>query len=988
MTRRFSIISYVLLVLLSVRVRALAQVYPFRTYTTQNGLISNTINDMFQDSRGYLWIATFDGLSLYDGNSFTNYTSLDGLAHHLPWCVTESRRVPGTLFIGTNGGGISQFTDGRFSTIRLGPNREENEVSDVVEDYHGSLWCLTNAGLVVLADSVPTRLQLQNTYASRSLALASDSIVWIAENNTLYRFASPHRLLSRVSVPLRGGAVVNSLYADRQGNVWVAGSDSSIFVYRDTIPLLRRRLSEGMPGQMLIDRQNNVWMAVSHRGVLRIARSQVAGGAFEHLTTANGLHSNDVTALLLDREENLWFGSFDSGVALLTERGVLRFVEPKPSGTGLGIDSRNRTWTATESAVMECWNDGTHWRTAVHPVAPMGTTIRSMMLDRTDRLWVVLTDNSIRAYEMNAGTSSSASRLKPQMTLRAGIHFPKAAPFLCFVDRNGFLWYTIEPRSVGIINLNHTPQFEKLLTYPDQIPVPAIRAVYQDARGNMWFGGFAEGLAMLPRGDWQKERMRKLKTADGLPDDGVRSIAEDDSGRLWVGTRYGGLAIYDGSRFRTFTARDGLLSNAIWSVARGIGDTMWLGTSLGLMHIESREPYRTKWNQELIRNDTRLVRVDRNGRVWSVEGGVLTLYEPLKHTVNAVPPPIHLSQVTLNGKPVPVQHPLELSHDQNNITLQFIGVSFKGGVRYRYRLKGAAEAWSAPSPQREVSYAALSPGSYTFEVLAVNHDGIESTSPASLSFTILPPFWRRAWFLLVAGLLLAGAFGGVVRYVSTQKLKRRVQELETERAVRVERERTRERIARDLHDDVASTLGSVVIYAESLKRQAQTEAETAHLAERISELSQQAQDAIGDIVWSTSPQHDSLADVITRIKDIVAAVCTACNISYTITVEGTLPALPLPEEVRKNLFLILKESLNNIVKHAQASAVSLLVEVSNDLLRVVLADNGKGYDPSKPPSHGHGLRNMRARAQAIGATLDVRSEVGGGTSIDLRYRMT
>lgn len=968
-------------------VRGVAQVYPLRTYTTQNGLISNTINDLFQDSRGYLWIATFDGLSVFDGSSFKSYTSLDGLAHHLPWCVTESKRSPGTLFVGTNGGGISRFRDGRFSTIRLGTGHEENEVNDIVEDYNGSLWCITTSGVVVVTDTVPAKLSLPVPYGSHSLALGSDSVVWVGENNTLYRFSPARRMLSRVTVPLRGNAVIYGLYADRQGNVWVSGSDSSISVYNETRVVLRRRISEGMPGQMLIDREDNVWIAVSHNGVVRFPRSHLTHGRFEHLTVANGLHSNDITALLLDREENMWFGSYDRGIALLAERSVLRFADHKLTGTGLEIDSRNRAWAAAESAVMEYWNDGTAWHTAVHSVAPSGTTIRSMTLDRADCLWFVLTDNSIRAFEIEAGTSSSASRLKPQITLRAGVDFPKAAPFLCFVDRSGLLWYTIEPRGVGIVNLQHTPKFEKQLSYPDEIPVGAVRAIYQDARGNMWFGSFGEGLAMLPRGDWRKERMKKLTASDGLPDDGVRSIEEDDSGRLWIGTRYGGVAIYDGNRFQILTARDGLLSNAIWSLSKGTDGRMWLGTSLGLMYTATGANHRTGWNPELVGNDTRRVCVDGTGRVWSIAGGALSLYEPAKHTTNTVPPPIHISQATVNARVVPLQDHLELSHDQNNIVLQFVGVSYRGGVRYRHRLKGVEQDWSLPSPQREVSYAALSPGSYTFEVLAVNNDGIESAGPASVSFTILPPFWRRTWFLAVAGLVLAGAFGGLVRYVSTQNLKRRVQELEKERAVQAERERTRERIARDLHDDVASTLGSVVIYAESLKRHPQTEAETAQLAERISELSQQAQDAMGDIVWSTSPQHDSLADVITRIKDIVAAVCTACNISYTITVDGTLPALPLTEEVRKNLFLILKESLNNIVKHAQASAVSLLVEVNNGMLRVVLADNGKGYDPSKPPVQGHGLRNMHARAEAVGATLEVRSHVGGGTSIDLRYRM-
>ncbi|HXF99335.1 MAG TPA: two-component regulator propeller domain-containing protein [Bacteroidota bacterium] len=961
--------------------------YPFRTYTTQSGLISNTINDLFQDSRGYLWVATFDGLSVFDGSSFKSYTSLDGLAHHLPWCVTESKRLPGTLFIGTNGGGISRFKDERFSTVRLGSGHEENEVNDIVEGFDGSLWCLTTSGVVVVMDTIPIRLSLHAPYASRSLALSNDSVVWVGENKTLYRFSPSRRMLSRHTVPLRGTAVINSLYADRQGNVWVLGSDSSVSLYNDTSLLLRRRISEGMPGQMLIDRQENVWITVSHNGVLRLPRSRLAHGRFDRITVGNGLHSNDITVLLLDREENVWFGSHDKGIAVLTEQSVLRFVDPKPTGVGLEFVGGNRAWAVSESAVMEYWNDSASWHTAVHPVAPSGTTIRSMAYGRTDLLWFVLSDNSIHAYRIKNGSSSRASHLKLQTILRAGVDFPKAWPFLCFVDRSGLLWYTIEPRGVGIIDVRHTPRFEKQLSYPDEIPVAAVRVMYQDAPGNMWFGSFAEGLAMLPRGDWRKERMKKFTTADGLPDNGVRSMAEDDYGRLWIGTRYGGVAIYDGHRFQNLTARDGLLSNAIWSLSRGTGGTMWLGTSLGLMYIASDANHQTGWNPELVGNDTRLVRVDSIGRVWSIAGGLLSIYEPSKHEVNAVPPSIHLVQVTINARPVPLQTHLELAHDQNNIVLQYVGVSFRGGVRYRHRLKGVEQDWSVPSPQREVSYAALSPGSYTFEVLAVNNDGVESAMPASASFTILPPFWRRPWFLVVAGLLFAGAFGGVVRYVSTQKLRQRVQELEKERAVQMEREHTRDRIARDLHDDVASTLGSVVIYSESLKRRLPQHGEASELAGRISALSQEAQDAIGDIVWSTAPQHDTLEELLTRMKDITASVCTARNIMYTIAVDSDIPAVRLRDDVRRNLFLIFKESMNNIIKHSGASTVQLQAEYRDAVLHLVIRDNGKGFDTTAESQRNHGLRNMHKRAEQVGGQFSITSKMGEGTLVEVFCRI-
>lgn len=960
---------------------------PFRNFTTENGLISNTINDLFQDSRGYLWIATFDGLSVYDGSSFKSYTSLHGLAHHLPWCVTESRRSPGTLFIGTNGGGVSQWKDGHFTTLRLGTGREENEVGDIVEDHRGSLWCLTTAGIIVVTDGVPTKLLLQPAHAHRPLAQSSDSILWVGENKTLYRFSPSRKMLSRVTVPLRGNAVINSIYADSQGGVWVSGNDSSLVLYRDTVLIFQKRISQGSPGAMLIDRQGMVWITISHKGVVRIPMSHLPRGEFEHLTTANGLPSDDITAVLTDREEHIWFGSYDKGIAELTERNLLRFTHRMPTGAGLGLDSRDRVWTVTEKEVMECWNDVTGWHTAVHNVVPPGVTIRSMTLDHADRLWCTLSNNSIRSYRIEFHTPTRASTLEHWKTLRAGIHFPNVAPFLSFVDRDSQLWYTAEPSGAGVVNLRGMPKLKKQFVHPGDIPVEAIRAMYQDRRGNLWFGGFADGLAMLPNADWRNAKMQHLTSADGLPDNGVRSITEDASGNVWVGTRYGGLAIYDGKRFQTLSARHGLLSDALWSVARGSDGKMWLGTSFGLMYVDSKNIRRMGWNQELIGAEVRRCLVDRSGRVWSVGSGALTLYDAPKHAMNTVAPPVYLTQVTINGKGAPLQNELELSYDQNNVVLQFVGVSFKRGLRYQYRLRGVEEKWSASSSSREVSYAALSPGSYTFEVIAVNGDGVPSAEPARLSFMILPPIWQRWWFVGVVGLILIAAFGGIVRYVSTQKLQRRVQELEKEQAIQLERERTRERIARDLHDDVASTLGSVVIYTESLKRQVQPEGESAELAERISALSQEAQDAIGDIVWSTAPQHDTLDELLTRMKEVFSATCTARNINYRIEFQEDFPGIRLNDVVRKNLFLIFKESLNNVVKHANATFVTLRAEYRSGVFLLKLRDNGKGFDAVANSPRGHGLRNMHKRAEEIAAQISITSRSGEGTEVDVEFRI-
>jgi signal transduction histidine kinase len=229
---------------------------------------------------------------------------------------------------------------------------------------------------------------------------------------------------------------------------------------------------------------------------------------------------------------------------------------------------------------------------------------------------------------------------------------------------------------------------------------------------------------------------------------------------------------------------------------------------------------------------------------------------------------------------------------------------------------------------------------------------------------------------------------GIVRYVSVRKLQRLVRQLETEKAMLRERERTRERIARDLHDDVASTLGSVVLYSESLRRQVQETSEPGELVRKISLLSLEAQETMDDIVWSTSPQHDTLKELLIRIRDLASGTCTASGMRYAIQIPETMPDRHLSDEVRKSIFLIFKEALNNIFKHAGATTITINVELNEGLFRLVIADDGTGIVPGGSPSRGHGLRNMAKRAAEIGAEFSIAPREGGGTVVSLSRQMT
>jgi signal transduction histidine kinase len=291
---------------------------------------------------------------------------------------------------------------------------------------------------------------------------------------------------------------------------------------------------------------------------------------------------------------------------------------------------------------------------------------------------------------------------------------------------------------------------------------------------------------------------------------------------------------------------------------------------------------------------------------------------------------------------------------------------------YSYRLEPARTDWSEFSTQNDVRFPMLAPGRYKFAVRAMNVRETISSNKAEFAFSIRFPFWQTLWFILLCLAVAASLAYAVHRYRLGQMLK-------------VERMRTR--IAADLHDDIASSLSSVALYSDVIQRQVtDVPAEARELLGRIRDLSRESMENIGLIVWSVDPRRDEVSEVVTFYQRHAVQMCTAANIAFDSSGVDTQRSLPLTPEQRRSVYLILKEDLNNIIRHAACSKVTFRSSIDNRTLHLVLTDDGKGYVMGEK-SCGHGLQNMNSRAAAIHAQLSITSNLGKGTSLDLRLRI-
>jgi signal transduction histidine kinase len=328
---------------------------------------------------------------------------------------------------------------------------------------------------------------------------------------------------------------------------------------------------------------------------------------------------------------------------------------------------------------------------------------------------------------------------------------------------------------------------------------------------------------------------------------------------------------------------------------------------------------------------------------------------------------------------------LELAPGRSQLEIDYFGISFASGesLAFEYRLLGADEAWSDPRPSRSVLFSNLAPGRYEFEVRAVSSGGERSPQPARAVFRVVPPVWRRWWFVALATLV---GLSGIVGFERSRAAYRR--EIARARDERLaELERVRQRIAADLHDEIGSTLTQISILSEVASRHgADADPGLRHPLSTIATSSRELVDAMSDIVWAINPAKDHLSDVTQRMRRLAADTFTASDTSFRLELPPPEREIALGANVRRELFLIFKEAVNNIVKHSGCSEVVIRLAIEGGVLRLELRDNGKGFDPSVP-ADGHGLTSLRHRASTLGGTLTIDSRPGTGTAIILNLPM-
>jgi signal transduction histidine kinase/ligand-binding sensor domain-containing protein len=939
--------------------RPASREYLLRTWQTADGLPSNTVTALLAARDGWLWVGTTSGLARFDGTRFRVFGETHGLPALSITCLAEDAQ--GHLWAGTEGGGAARWDGSRFQAVPTGNDHAGNTVLTLAAHADATLWAGTLAGLLEWRDG-----KFEKRLDGPVVRIApGNGGLWLISANAL-RFWTGGAL-AEVPAELDRSlfSSLSALAAGPDGALWFGGANGYLGKFLDqnvtTLGEGHAVLSSSA-WDLLPARNGDVWVGTSASGLGRIRDR-----ALLHLTTDDGLPANTVRAICEDAEGNVWAGTA-GGLTRLSPRRVEAITTrdglSHNAVLSLAEDSAGTVWIGTNGGGLNQLKDG---RAA--PWAPSfvmeNKSIPALCASAGGVLWAGTSDSGL--FRLSEGTVG-------HFGVSEGLP-ARAVTALCEAPGGGLWLGTLDggPAYFDGTEATVPPPLEPLKGLP-------VTAVLTDAEGAVWFGTAGHGAARL-----SGDSLTRWNRASGLSSDFIRTLRGGADGTVWMGTSNGLVRWRKGALFN-FTAACGLPDAFISQILDDEAGHLWLGTNLGVLRVSHESLESVAAGRSASLNVLMLGTGDGlpslectggyhpaglrlgDGRLCFGTVAGLAVVDPKRFAAASEPPPVVLEEST--ATPLPAgDAPFEV---------KFTALHFTAPerLRFRYRLAGLEPAWTDAGSSRTARYSHLPAGEFRFEVIA-SADGITwSRTPAALPLRVLAPWWRSPWSYGLAGLTALAAVAGSVRLVTRRRLQRRMKALEQQFAL--ERERTR--IARDIHDDLGANLTQIGLLSALGRQQRSDPDAVASRFESISGTTAELVQSLDAIVWAVNPRHDSLESLARYLTRYAGDFCAHSTVRLRLDVPPQLPDAALSSELRHNIFLAVKEALNNALRHAGAEEIHLRLTAAVDHFTVSIADNGRGFTPNVGDA-GEGLLNMHQRLADCGGACDISSAAGRGTTV-------
>lgn len=976
--------------------------FALEQFTADNGLSHESVISVTKDKDGFLWIGTANGLNRFDGISFKVFLNNPD----------QPQTIPGNYVAGT--------------TL----------------DKKGYLWAATNNGLCRIDTRTLKidRINLNDTgdnfvrYEVMYGEFDSKGIGWFMVNNYLYAVNQETFKWKRYSLPA-ARFHANSAQIDKKDRVWLSLGRAK-YLFDPATEKFRylmgfdwsHRNSDILCGSVKEDADGKVWMSTwSHGFYIWNENKQ----EFEKRETP----SESLTSFEFDKDEQgkpfIWCGGGAYGLMTYDtlEKKFFQFKnDPRDKYThNLGQTacifkdtSAGIVWIGTENGLEKydrhairfhryrIWQDKNEYENSQY----FFTT--GFVQDKTDitghTWWVSVWIGGLYKWNRNKLT------LDEDYVQTPGIK--NSGVFTMLQAKDGMIWIghglgvqVLDPKQNKFVR--HYVDF-----FPDQKARRSVTFISEDSKSNMWFSTYQGLFSWDRKGDsvifwWNRiPSMRDIyplnirEDAEGfiwfssgkgvgridpvknelilfnnakrkikkLPEDELGPLYIDRAQNIWVsGVGYIAKLDKQGEILAVYNNKTGFIASGVYNIVEDPQGFMWFATDNKLYRLNPSTGHFDVFDKTDGLFNNKIADgfyLSRNSELFIGFNGAINSINIANIAFNKKPPAVIVSRLNVKNqlRNFDEENKIVIRPGERNIVVEFSAMNFSQAQKNRFAfwLEGYDSTWMYTN-DRTLTLMNLEGGTHKLHVKASNNDGVWSEETI-YTFKVIPPFQKTVWFRLVII-----AFAGLIFLVVYLHRKQQRKRLET----------IRNRIATDLHDDMGSTLSSIRIFSDVAKKQIEeVKPETVQLLDRISNNATTLSENMQDIIWTIRSDNDTLEDLVSRMREFGLRVCDAKHIRFNIQISQSFKASKLSLEQRRNLYLIFREALNNAVKYAESSQIDLILNLKSRFLKMEISDNGKGFDPATI-KRGNGLNNLEKRAKEIGGQIEIKSQPGKGTCINL-----
>ncbi len=997
------IISTILFLLLFINPASQINIRSVEQFTVEEGLSQNSVYSLLQDSRGVIWIGTQSGINKFNGyeiiphqlfeeqSLFTSrgavYDIIEDREGNIWYSSTETlsrldvhsessqnlrtllkkntdksfgnilgvyQDSNGNIWFGSFGQGLFKVSKD-FSEIKNFSNDPESTndssldfIRNFYEDDQKNLWLATYGGLVKFNTKSEEFMNIFSDYKDEDLqhvtildfAIQGDQLILATGDHGLLKYNLKNDKIIPFSKKYNNTLqqyYLNKVVIDNQNRIWVTAEKAGVFVIdekNDSITNLSEFVGDEinqalqMPVSLIIDRTGIVWIGTELGGLIKIVLGEKYFKTISHKISAfKKIENNNIYTIGKSNDNMLWIS---------TPSGLYKIDIATEEVTRLKISEE------IKSSYYKVYNiafvDNYAWLSQGRKLIKHN-----------------LNNNNYEEIDLDIEATINDLNVVDDHKLFIG------------TSENNCYSYDIEKENLKSLNLGDNPE--------DRI---SILESYLDTADNLWIGTINNLYKIDLTKDFYK--FEKIELPNSI--EYIASLTRIDD-KLWLGTYGNGIFSYDlqTKNIEHYSMKDGLSDNIVYGLVSDEDNKLWMSSNRGISQFDpvnktfknfnlsdGLQGYEFNSKAYLITEDNQIFYGGING---------LNYFYPHKIESNLIAPKTLISKVILYDSTVVANvsydynKVYDFNSSQNSISFEFTSLDFTDPSKnsYMYKLEGIDESWINAGNKRYATFANISPGEYRFIVKGSNNDQYFDEKEVSFAFIIHPPFWATWWFqtLLILAALITFYLIYKIRLINQEKRLREIEGI-------------RRRIADDFHDDLGHKLTRISLYSELIKNQDEFGTDQKLYLDKISEASNSLFYETKDFIWSIDPGQDSVYDVLVYIKDFGDDFFSRTNVSFKVdAIDERFKDYSLPMKMKREIVLIFKEAMHNVLKHSDAEVSELNASVEDRFLTIELKDNGKGFDVDNSDPSGRGLKSMKKRAAVINGKVEVESYDTGTT---------